>query len=76
MLKFQILLFNSVFPFSKKDWWHRLHSLYTVAVFTAEFGFTIIIIIIIIITLFKGDKNTNVIQAISNKIAAISIEKR
>ena len=31
-------------------------------------------IIIIIITLFKVDKNTNVIQVTSNKIAAISIE--
>ena len=30
--------------------------------------------IIIIITLFKVDKNTNVIQVTSNKIAAISIE--
>ena len=35
-----------------------------------------IIIIITIITLFKVDKNTNVIQVASNKIAAISIEKR
>ena len=32
--------------------------------------------IIIIITLFKIDKNTNVNQATSNKIPAISIEKR
>ena len=32
--------------------------------------------IIIIITLFKVDKNTNVIQVTSNKIAAISTEKR
>ena len=37
---------------------------------------TSIIIIIIIITLFKVDKNTNVIKVTSNKIAAISIEKR
>ena len=36
----------------------------------------IIVIIISIITLFKVDKNTNVIQVASNKIAAISIEKR
>ena len=34
------------------------------------------IIIIIIITLFKADRNTNVIQVTSNKIADISIEKR
>ena len=34
------------------------------------------IFIIIIITLFKVDRNTNVIQVTSNKIAAISIEKR
>ena len=33
-------------------------------------------IFIIIITLFKVDRNTNVIQVTSNKIAAISIEKR
>ena len=32
--------------------------------------------IIIIITLFKVDKNTNVSQVTSNKIAAISTEKR
>ena len=32
-------------------------------------------IIIIVITLFKVDKNTNVIRVTSNKIAAISIEK-
>ena len=36
----------------------------------------IIIVIIIIITLFKVEKNTNVIQVTLNKIAAISIEKR
>ena len=45
-----------------------------------NFGQIIIIImnfiIIIIITLFKADKNANVIQVTSNKIAAISIEKR
>ena len=35
----------------------------------------IIIIIIIIITLFKVDKNANVIQVTSNKIAAISITR-
>ena len=31
--------------------------------------------VIIIITLFKVDKNTNVVQVTSNKIAAISIDK-
>ena len=34
------------------------------------------IFVIIFITLFKVDKNTNVIQVTSNIIAAISIEKR
>ena len=36
----------------------------------------VILILLIIITLFKDDKNTNVIQVTSNKIAAISIKKR
>ena len=36
----------------------------------------VILILLLIITLFKDDKNTNVIQVTSNKIAAISIKKR
>ena len=40
MLKFQILLLKSIFPFSKKTWKHTLHRLYTVLAFTVEFGFT------------------------------------
>ena len=35
-----------------------------------------LVIIIVIITLFKVVKNTNVIRVASNKIAAVSIEKR
>ena len=39
MLNFQILLLQSIFPFSKKHS-NTLHTLYTVLVFTVELGFT------------------------------------
>ena len=44
-------------------------------IFKKNTNSTGIIIIIIIITLFKVDKNANVIQVTSNKIAAISITR-
>ena len=39
MLKFQFLLLTSIFPFSKKTWYHTLYHLYTALVFTVEFWF-------------------------------------